>query len=289
MVTINPNIMPKAFFDQDTGELTVSKKQAEAVQSGIQAKIENMPPAEKRLFLQQVANLAPGDVSTPQKLDEMLDRFEAAASKLASLFDSSAFVGDIAKFLGRALIEFAAEQRKNALDERMAAREAAKAELMSQAGKMEAAAEKMMTGAITNLVMGVAAGAISIAGGIASSVGSFAAIGKMSAAMKSGSDQAFKSAEALSTAFSGIGSAVRSGGDMIGAGGRGAEGITQAEAKKTEAEGSRDAADAQFQQQTADLKKDIQQQMDEMIKQIINFLKEMREAEVDAMRALTKV
>ncbi len=37
------------------------------------------------------------------------------------------------------------------------------------------------------------------------------------------------------------------------------------------------------------MKKDMQESMNDMIKQIINFIKEMREAEVEAMRALTKV
>ena len=35
-------------------------------------------------------------------------------------------------------------------------------------------------------------------------------------------------------------------------------------------------------------KKEIGDQMNEMIKQIINFIKEMQDAEVDAMRAITR-
>jgi hypothetical protein len=63
----------------------------------------------------------------------------------------------------------------------------------------------------------------------------------------------------------------------------------QADAKNIEAEGSIDAAEAQEAQAAADIKKEIQQGLDDLIKAIINFLKELKEAQVNQMQSLTKL
>jgi predicted RecB family endonuclease len=42
-------------------------------------------------------------------------------------------------------------------------------------------------------------------------------------------------------------------------------------------------------QSLADLKKEMQQSLDELIKAIVNFLKEMAQTEVEMMQTLTKL
>jgi hypothetical protein len=343
MVDTNYNLIPKSFYKTEDGAstLTVDKKQADAVQAGVQARLDDLPPAEKKAFLAMTANLAPGDVDTPKKLDIVLDAFEAAAKLVDDDAMPMAFVGDIAKFLARAMIEFAGEQRQNALNDRLAARQHAKAELLEQAGKMDAAADKMKSGAITALVIGAVGGALSVAGSASSAVGTARQLGSMTKSMKStqaaaqnaskfaddfsnlnklsqhtsGVDAAkIKSATAATKAsqksadvahdaekaafdvastkaqmFTSLGQVSSATGDIGRSGSASADTLAQAEAKKIDAEGARDAAEAQYAQQTADMKKELQESLNEMIKQIINFIKEMKDAEVDAMRALTRV
>ena len=339
----NHTLIPTAFIDPATQKLK-DPELAKAVQAGIQAAIDRLPPVQDKLFLALTDSLVPGDVDTPEKLERVLQAFERAAQAIGRGGDTAvaAFIGDIAKFLGRAMIEFAGEQRQNALKDRMAAREAAKAELLAQAGSMEKAADKMMAGATTSLVMGVVSGAVSVAGSAASAIGTLHQIKSMASSMNASqtaskqvnaasgnlanlskisshvsnpndvmkvtaatraaesaqgaaasaqgaASKAFELASSKAQSFTAMGQTVNALGDMGRSGGAGADGIMQAEAKREEAEGARNAAEAQFAQQTADMKKELQDSMNEMIKQVINFLKELREAEVDAMRALTKV
>jgi hypothetical protein len=107
--------------------------------------------------------------------------------------------------------------------------------------------------------------------------------------MAVGDKQAFDMAAGYMQAFQAANTIGAGAGQGINAGGTSTDSKAQAEAKKLEAQGSRDAAEAQEAQQTADSKKQMEEALNDMIKQIINFLKEMREAEVDAMRSLTKV
>lgn len=343
MVEINPNILPTSFYNQDTQTLKVDKKLAETVQAGIQAVLDRLPDVQKEEFLALTANLAPGDVDTPEELKSVLATFEAAA-KAASDPNSSAavFVGDVSKFLARVMIELAAEQRQNALNDRLAARETAKSELLSQADQMDNAADKMKAGAQVAMITGIIAGSVAAVGSAASAIGSasqIAKMGKSQVATQTAGKQAFqagedvnqaekiasrvstasdkaKTQEALRTAnqtkftadeahrnaqksfdiamskaqgFAALGQTSAAIGEISRSTGTGTDQRMQAEAKEAEAEGSRDAAEAQYAQQTADMKKDIQDSMNDMIKQIINFIKEMKEAEVEAMRALTRV
>src|SRR4051794_26944682 len=106
MVDTNYNLIPKSFYttstDGQTKTLTVDKSIADAVQVGIQAKLDNLPPIQRDALLAMTANLAPGDVDTPQELNGVLAVFEAAA-KQATSATSAAFVGDIAKFMAKVM------------------------------------------------------------------------------------------------------------------------------------------------------------------------------------------
>src|SRR5262245_27836990 len=121
------NMLPSSFFDPKTNALLVDEATAQKVQSGIQAKLDSLPPIGDAAFLQMVADLVPGDVDTPQKLQATLDNFELAAAQLGNA-DSQviAFVGDISKMLARLMIEQTSQQRQNALNDRLFAREQAK-------------------------------------------------------------------------------------------------------------------------------------------------------------------
>ncbi|KQT54068.1 hypothetical protein ASG43_00025 [Aureimonas sp. Leaf454] len=321
MITTDVSLIPRSFYNADATALTVSKSLADTVQSGVQAKFDKLPPVAKAEFLSQVANLAPGEVDTPQELTATLDRLDTAARNVSELASTVvAFVGDIAKFLGRAMIEFAGQQRQSALDDRMAARDAAKAQLLEQAKEMDQSADKMMTGAIVNAVVGGLSAAVSgISAGL-SVAQQGSQIKTMTGAMaetKSG-NKALSDMHGIDTdvakgvkfdinaniatnktkfdiAQAGSQRAMTSGqiGEAVGSGMKTVGGTTdaslQADAKHDDAQGARDAADATYQQQVGDQKKELQQAMDEMIKQLISFLKDMQENEVDAMRALTKV
>lgn len=300
----NYNLLPSSFFNPETKELLVDEATAQSVQAGIQAKLNSLPPISRGDFQQMVANLTPGDVDTPAKLEATLTMFEAALTKLGNVdSDVVAFVGDLAKLLARLMIEQTADQRQNALNDRLLARDKAKGELMNQADQLGKAADKMIEGATTALITGLVGAGLQILGAAVNLAGAFKALGGMGDAQKAtqqaindankqamkAAEQAFGKAQTMGQLFgtlSQIGSGL---GDATKAGGTSADARLQAEGKKLEAEGSRDAAQAQEYQQIADNKKQMEEALNDMMKQIINFLKEMREAEVDAMRSLTKV
>ncbi|WP_378940821.1 hypothetical protein [Mesorhizobium sp. ANAO-SY3R2] len=304
MIDTNFNMLPKSFYTEVDGQktLTVDKALADKVQLGVQARLETIPQAQKEALLAAVYNLAPGDVSAPGALEAKLTSLQNAAKLLADLPpETTAFVGNIAKFLARAMIEMAGEQRQNALADRMNARETAKAELMNQADSMDKAADKMTEGALTALIAGVIGGAISIAGSLGTAVSGLSQLSKMSTAIQSMkgmtpqeaatslASNAFAKAQSATQVYAGIGQLATSSGEIVKTAGSTTDARLQADAKRQEAQGMRDAADAQFAQQTAELKKEVQDTMNDMIKQIINFIKELKDAEVEAMRALTRV
>ena len=297
-----------------------------SVRSGVNADLQNVPQAGQGAQAGAVNDLTPAGGAAGDVLGK-LNAANGAAGKVADpAFDFSAAVGNIAKFLARAMIETAGEQRQNALNDRLAARETAKAELVSQADKMEKAADKMAAGAITNLVAGVIGGAMSIGGSTFSTVKGMGQLTEMKDVLGSlkianadavqlgkleklapgmskmapdsiaqsqgrlgGLDKQFTALNSQMQVTATKSQVVTSSGDVTKMLGSTTDARLQAEAKREDAGGARDAADAQVAQQQAELKKDVQDTMNEMIKQIINFLKEIKDAEVDAMRALTRV
>lgn len=246
--------------------------------------------------------------SPPLDLDEALSRLE-------QLQQSSISPELINSLLGKLMIEQAASQRHSALQDRMTSRQAAKADLMDQAGAMDKSADEMMKGAIVSLVLTVVSSAISIIGSVASLSNAISGFGdKVSNATKTGqalseaskaagmgsekaaslgskltqeilaktvsrTEQMFNIIEKLAPAVSGLASSAAQFGKSV----------TDSDAKHIEAEGARSAAKAQDKQADADQAKDIQQALDEMLKAIINFLKELRETEANMMQAMTKV
>lgn len=240
---------------------------------------------------------------------------DSTLSRLEQLQKSSISPELINSLLGKLMIEQAASQRHSALQDRIASRQAAKADLMDQATSMDKAAEQMMTGAIISLVMTVVSSAISVIGSVAALSNTFSGFGdKVSNATKAGqalsdaskeagmgaqkaaglgsrltqeilsktvsrTEQAFNILEKLAPAVS----------NAINGAAQFGKSVTDSDAKHIEAAGARSAAKAQDKQADADQAKEIQQALDEMLKAIINFLKELRETEANMMQAMTKV
>ena len=152
MTTINPAYLPPSFLNPD-GTLVagVTQEQAEQVSAGVQARVENMPPAQKDLFLAMLAssNIAPSADPTQivAQANESIGRLENLS---LALKDLATLAGSSFDFLMRVMIEQAGQQRKDALEQRLQAREAAQTELIAQAGKLEKSADEMMSVAATS-------------------------------------------------------------------------------------------------------------------------------------------
>lgn len=271
---INTQYLPSSFVDS-SGNLTVPESLAKEVASGVQARLENMPPAEQRLFLAMLksADLAPtnadGEVDVTSALNNLegaLDGLEGAADLLAQIFSGSTI-----DLLSRALVEMAGEQRKQALESRLAAREAAKTQLEGQADAMRDAAAKMIAGAIVAAVLQIVAAAVSIGA-------SMGALG----ALKTGGDIGRGTADA----YNAIGGALKGIGDAAA---NAFNSSLQAAAKIDDAEGTDLAAEAEQSKATGDLAKEVQDAVTEMIRAIINFLKELKDTQAQQMQSLTRL
>lgn len=291
--------LPASLLQADGATLKpgIDLAQAEALAKNVQAQASALPPAEARLFLAMVsqADLAPNG-QIPADIGKTLAAFEGAASLL------SRSSGSTLDFLARVMIEQAAEQRKNALDSRLSAREQAKSELMNQAAKMEKAAEESKSAAyqamITTVVMSSVALAASTTGAV---LGGLSAVKQGSAfkdAIASGKtikEAATSASTGLSAGWTKVGKAADGlgGAQQMGQLGQAGGGYISAQgeaaAKTLDAEGQREAARAQDSQTKADLSKDSQEALNQMIQSIIQFLKDLQEAKAEQMRTLTRV
>lgn len=297
----------------------IDADKAAEVAKGVQAKAGALPPAEARLFLAMVAgaDLAPNG-KLPADLEKTLDAFVATASQVQTL----AISGNALDFLARVMIEQSAEQRKDALNDRLAARSQAKSELLDQAGKLKDSAEKMSSSALTSMIVTVVMSAVAIAGSVASVVGTVGGAMKNASAMKEMTGDVGKLAPTMSKVDAGtaaakmmkagaftsdkvetlansaqrfnvaaqVGSQVSQTANQIGGGvSNYTSTVGQADAKNLEAQGSESAAKAQETQAIGDVRKEQQQALDQMVQSIIQFLKDLKEAKAQQMQALTRV
>ena len=186
--------------------------------------------------------------------------------------------------LGALLIKFASAQRQDALDQRLQAREAAKDQLMGQAGETREAAQKQLNAAITSFALAIVSAAVSIAGASASGVQSTKGL----SANKAGDMTDIQLQSQLNTAGA-FNTAMGAGGQAItSAGGVGA-GALNSQAKIDEAEGQELAAMAQESQSLSDISKKFMDELEEAIRSAIQFMKEQADAEANQMQALTRV
>ena len=280
---VNTQFLPASLLDA-SGKPTVSPERAQEISSGIQARAENLPEAQKSLFLALLSNpdFSPNASTTPENIDRTLDVFERAAAILAN----SAGSVDNDKVLARTLVELHNLQRKDALNNRLSARTEAKAQLQDQAGKLNDSADELLQGAIVNLVLTTVSAAITI-------VSSAISIGQTGIAL--GSFDASTATQADTAKLSAIGgkaSNVSQLGGGISSLGSGAANFastqSQAAAKEIESEGAILAAEAEETKSEGDIAREQQQSLDETTKQLIAFIKELRDAEVEQMAAITR-
>ncbi|WP_062012788.1 type III secretion system translocon subunit SctB [Aureimonas sp. AU4] len=231
--------------------------------------------------------------------------------------------------LANLMIQQSNDRRSQAMNQRTAGYEQAKAQSIQQAADMNQAADKMDKGAVLSMTIGiVTAGIAMIGSGISlyKQVGSLKqsadAANNMSKAQQEltaatkkadtftdagkfatdkvktdvlNAEMKFKIAsnegaqiDKMLQRYQSAADLTSRGGDIGRQLGQGLDTKEQAQAKREEAEGSVAAAEATSHQQKAEIAKDVQQAMDDMIKQVINFVKEMQENKVEMMRAITR-
>jgi len=212
--------------------------------------------------------------------------------------------------LAALLIEMTSMSRQNALDSRLQARSQARSELEGQAAETREAATKMLASAIVGMVISVVSAAIAI-GGAAKSGGSI----KESASHTKDAHQANKIMDSAEGGLSDAGKLkLTHQADNAGALARNAqlkgdlttqltgaltglanavksltEGSLGAASKMDDAQGQELAAAAQDTQANADVAKKIMDELEEMIKAAIQFLKEMAQAETDMMATASRL
>ncbi|KZK81552.1 hypothetical protein PsAD13_03960 [Pseudovibrio sp. Ad13] len=318
----NSDYLPPSFFQG--GKLAVSEERATAFQQSVEARLATLPPEHHGTFLSlvslpQFAASAEFDQTTT---DEVLGRLEAATVAIGSL-DNIDSTGNLSRLIAQALFKSAINQRNNELETRLIARETVKTQMHAQAGKSRDAAEETRTGAIVSLVVSVVSSVVSI---VMSAVAIGSAAKGLSSAKNSASNntQATKleaqakgmtgsrmaqmketfsqqaaglrqSAKGFDAAASAAGSRAQSiatiGGVVNTLGNstsQAASAFTQANAKEDEAISQELAAGAEEVRKENDQAESIQKALDDIIRAIIQFLKESREIENERAAAITR-
>lgn len=206
------------------------------------------------------------------KLQTVLEDFISGAKDRTALFS--------------ALIEMMNNQRQSAVDQRANARESAKNELLDAAGKSKEAASKQMDAAIAGLVLGIISGATQIGTG-GTTLG---AQTNHTAKMKGVTNDAVinSAASKLQNNTQAIGSFGGAAKDMTSSAGQGASGTLQSEASNLQAESQEMQAVAQDSQGQQDIEKKFAEDLTEAIKAVIQFIKEIRNAEIERMSSITR-
>jgi hypothetical protein len=306
MTAINPNYVPANFYDTQ-GNLTVDSTYAQQVSDKVAEKIAQMPSAQRDLFLSMLhtADLSPAG-NRPEDVNAALERLDGALSNVANatttVLAALALLMEVGTqavdLLAKTMIEQAAQQRKDALASRLEAREQAKNQLLDQAGKMKEAAEKELSGALTAMITAIVIAVVTIAISTLSIAKAGSSMDKVAKAgdMPKNPDGTLSAEATMLTSAAGAqqqsATAWSSLSQALGGLGQGIGGYMKAtadaDAKKTEADGQIHAANAQYEQGQADIKKEIQDAVNDLIKSIIQFLKEIKDAEIQMMQAITR-
>lgn len=224
--------------------------------------------------------------TTPTSED--IARMEQAIARLAQLL-SSGGLDDI----GRLIIE---ANNAGYQAERLTTRaNAATAEslLHQQAGKMRDAADKLMKGALAALITGIVAASIQIVGAvatIASAGSSLKASGGAGGAGAGAGAGGAASAQATASNTRGQGYATGAAGvaGLVSAIGQYVEKKEGAEAKRDEAEGADFAAKAARANAAKDDQGAIVQALIQALATVLQTIKEVQEAKVDALASITR-
>lgn len=227
--------------------------------------------------------------TTPTSED--IARMEQAIARLAQLL-SSGGLDDI----GRLIIE---ANNAGYQAERLTTRaNAATAEslLHQQAGKMRDAADKLMKGALAALITGIVAASIQIVGAVAtiasagSSLKASGGAGGAGAGAGAGGAGGAASAQATASNTRGQGYATGAAGvaGLVSAIGQYVEKKEGAEAKRDEAEGADFAAKAARANAARDDQGAIVQALIQALATVLQTIKEVQEAKVDALASITR-
>ncbi len=310
--SVNTQYLPPSYLDGN-GELKagISKDKAAEVSQGIQARVSTMSQDERVVFMALVKSpdFAPDASTSVEDVQGTLANLENVADLLSQTTNANA-----ARILGRILVELGAQQRQEALDSRLLARSTARAELVAGADKLrdassdlrDGAQKAMVTAAITSGVAIAAAGAGGVAGGMAMGTASkgMSTAGQAATKAVDGMDDAAvtatKSLEAANKTLIGnkaggiasIGQSFAAGGGAAGTiGGAVSQqqsATGQADSQLDQAEGSELQAEAEVTRSEGELEANEQQALQEFVNQMIQFLKEMRDAEVEQMAVVTR-
>jgi hypothetical protein len=215
------------------------------------------------------------------KLQKVLEDFISGAKDRTALFS--------------ALIEMMNNQRQSAVDQRANARESAKNELLDAAGKSKEAANKQKDAAVAGLVLGLLSGATQIGTGTISvklqkagntEAKQIKAEGKLLGKDMDGAlNTASTKLQGKIQAASSFGGSAK---DLTSSAGQGASGSIQSEASNLQAEGQEIQAIAQDTQNQQDIEKKFAEDLTEAIKSVIQFIKEIRNAEIERMASITR-
>jgi hypothetical protein len=210
--------------------------------------------------------------------------------------------------LAELMIKFSTMGRQQALDARLAARAEARAQLEGQAGETRDAADKMKTGAWVSFALAAASALVSI-GSAASAVKSLNSVKSLNkqtfdldfqanapmtnsaakqgtaALSKNTGRQADAALQAMQIQTAGAQGLAK----LSDAGGQAGAGHLQANAKKDEADGQMMAAAAQDSQAQADFAKQQMDDMKEMMKTAMEFIKELNRLETELMANFTRL
>lgn len=277
--------VPPSLYQGDSLKPGIDVDQAIQIAQGIQAKAEALPPAQAQVFLAMVraVDIAPGG-EIPADIDVTLE----AMARASGAISGSPVWRDVIDVLARAMIEQAAEQRQNALNDRLNARDQAKTELLSQAESLKDQASELKDGAKSAMILSIVFSSLSIVAAGVSIVG-----GGLGGVGSSDGVRVVAKGGQVGNALYGSSQGATSIGGSLGQIGQSSSGYettsAQATAKEMEAQGQIDAAQAQEMQNVADLKKEMQDSMNDMIKSIIAFLKELSDAKAQQMQVMTKV
>ena len=310
MTTISPNLtqyLPASFKNADgTLKPGIDQGAAQAVALKVQEHVAHLPPAAQGIVLSLLAsapNLAPNGSGMPANIDSKLNDLETKASAISSFLELATDIN----ILGKLMIIHANEARKNAMDQRLEARDEAKTQLMAQAGQDHQAATDMRASAVVALVMSVVSIAISALSLGSAMKSTAAAGGKLNSLEKPVQSENMTPKEQVEfsnskmeydhgiqevTNLNSMSSIQLQQSQMIGNIGQSLSGFAtsegQAESKEAQAKGEEYGALAQDAMAKGDMAKEVFQAADELVKQIINLLKDLKDSKAQEMAAITR-
>lgn len=298
MTTVNPNYVPLAFLDTTGAIRPDMAERAAEVSRLVSETLATLPPAEQHEFLSLVRSgaldLTPAGAATTVDLKAAIQRLALVGAVLVQ-FDKS--TGSMIDYLARVLVEQSAQQREQALNDRIVARQAAQKELLAQAGQMQKSADELEKGAgaalATSLTMSILSAGLSGLSMI-KGITSMKSLKTLKNDLDTNpattdKDLGLESIKQKDARNGGIGGMGQTANQLGMSGSNYASTDSQAASKEAEAQGSVDAAQAQELEMIADIKKEMEQGFSELIQSIISFLRDLGESEADLARAFTRV